>query len=254
MPEILSSSNERSSHHRQVLVWSAVATILCLPFSSALFLTITDGRSSDLVTVICLPVLMFYYQGFLTGLIIDVCLIGCTYFPIYFFVRRIVGPRGPDSANEEPNEHLVELRSPLSVRLLAIADSVLAVVIAISAIDRPLISLAVLILTSPVVFGIFNVKPWGWWAGIIFHGVIAIGIIVAWAVSMFFLVQDFGRPTTGHMELISPKAFSAILTILVVIVEIIAVVPLFVLTRKETRKHFLSCHPSSVLATTSEDR
>ena len=253
MPEILSSSNERSSHHRQVLVWSALATILCLPFSSALFLTITDGGSSDLVTVICLPVLIFYYQEFLTGLIVDVCLIGCTYFPIYFFVRRIVGPRRPDSANEEPNEHLVELRSPLSVRLLAIADSVIAVVIAISAIDRPLISLAVLTVTSSVVFGIFNVKPWGWWAGIIFHGVIAIGIILAWAVSMFFLVQDFGRPT-GHMELISSKAFSAILTILVVIVEIIAVVPLFVLMRKETRKHFLSCHPSSFLAPTSEDR
>ena len=213
-----------------------------------MFLIITDGGSSDLVTTICLPVLMFYYQGLLTGLIVDVCLIGCTFFPIYFLVRRIVGRSSNLSA-----EHRVQTRTPLSVRLLAIADSVIAVVIAISAIDRPLISLAVLILTSPVVFGIFNVKPWGWWAGIIFHGVIAIGIIVAWAVSMFFLVQDFGRPT-GHIELISSKAFSAILTILVVIVEIIAVVPLFVLTRKETRKHFLSCHPSSFLAPTSEDR
>lgn len=250
MPEISSSSSEQPSRQRRVLIWSGLATILCLPFSSAMFLTITDGESSDLVTVICLPVLIFYYQELLTGLIVDVCLIGCTFFPIYFLVRRIVGSGRSSNLSAE---HRVQTRTPLSVRLLAIADSVIAVVIAISAIDRPLSSLAVLTVTSSVVFGLFNLKAWGWWAGIIFHGLIAVGIIVAWAVSMFFLVQDFGRPT-GHMELISPKAFSAILTIFVVIAEIIAVVPLLVLTRKETRKHFLFCHPLSVLAPTSEDR
>lgn len=102
-------------------------------------------------------------------------------------------------------------------------------------------------------FGIFNVKPWGWWAGIIFHGVIAIGIIVAWAVSMVFLVQDFGRPT-GHMELISSKAFSAILTLLVVIAEITAVVPLFVLRRTQVRNCFCTNGAAEFFAAGFGDR
>ncbi|MGB4739825.1 MAG: hypothetical protein WBH50_16640 [Fuerstiella sp.] len=137
--------------------------------------------------------------------------------------------------------------------MLAIVDFLVAVIIAISAIDRPFVSLAVLVLTGPVVFGIFNVKPWGWWAGMIFHGLIVIGVLVAYAVAMFFLIQDFGKPT-GHMELISSKAFAVMLTILVVIIEMIAVVPLFVLTRNKTRQCFLSGHAVAPPAPTLEDR
>jgi hypothetical protein len=253
MPYTTSSSDERRSQRRRILLWSVMATILSLPLSSALFLTVFDSGSSGLGTVICLPVLIFQYQGFLTGLIIDACLIGCTFFPSYFVVRRIVGRRHSNSVNIETDEHVAKTRSPLSVRLLAIFDFLIAVVVAISAIDRPFVSLVVLILSCPVVFGLFNVKPWGWWAGMIFHGLIAFGVLVAWVVSMFFLIRDFGRPT-GHMELISSKGFAVILTVLVVILEIIAVVPLFVLMRHRTRQCFSSGHTVAALAPTSEDR
>ena len=168
-------------------------------------------------------------------------------------VRRIVGGRSWNSGNIETDEHIVKSRSPLSLRLLAIFDFLLAVVIAISAIDRPVVSVVVLILTGPVVFGVFNVKPWGWWAGMIFHALVVIGVLIAYAVAMFLLIQDFGRPP-GHMELISSKAFAVILTVLVVILEIIAVVPLFVLTRNKTRQCFLSGHAVAAFAPTFEDR
>lgn len=253
MPYTTSSSDERRSQRRRILLWSVLATILSLPLSSALFLKVADNGSSSLGTVICLPVLIFHYQGFLTGLIVDACLISCTFFPIYFVVRRIVGRRRSNSVNVETDEHAAKTRSPISVRLLAIFDFLIAVVIAISAIDRPFVSLVVLILICPVVFGVFNIKPWGWWAGMIFHGLIAFGVFMAWAVSMFFLIQDFGRPT-GHMELISSKGFAVILTMLVVILEIIAVVPLFVLMRHKTRQCFLSGHTVAALAPTSKDQ
>ena len=253
MPHIPSGSDERRSQQRRVLLWSVLATILLLPLSNAMFLTIFDGGNSELSAVMFLPVLAFYYQGFLTGLIIDTCLIGCTFFPIYFVVRRFFERRSLSSVNIESHECVVETRAPLSVRMLAIVDFLVAVVIAMSTIDRPLVSLAVLVFTGPVVFGIFNVKPWGWWAGMIFHGLIAIGVLVAYAVAMFFLTQDFGRPT-GHMELISSKAFAVILTILVVIIEMIAVVPLFVLKRNQTRQCFISGHAVAALPPAFEDR
>ncbi|MGB4708945.1 MAG: hypothetical protein WBH28_10805 [Fuerstiella sp.] len=253
MPHMPSGSDERRSQQRRVLLWSVLTTILLLPLSNAMFLKIFDGGSSELNAVMFLPVLAFYYQGFLTGLIIDTCLIGCTFFPINFVVRRIFERRHLSSVNIESHECVVETRAPLSVRMLAIVDFLVAVIIAISAIDRPFVSLAVLVLTGPVVFGIFNVKPWGWWAGMIFHGLIVIGVLVAYAVAMFFLIQDFGKPT-GHMELISSKAFAVMLTILVVIIEMIAVVPLFVLTRNKTRQCFLSGHAVAPPAPTLEDR
>lgn len=253
MPYTTSSSEKGRSQHRRILLWSVLATILSLPLSSALFLKFFDGGSSSLSTAIFLPVLIFHYQGFLTGFIVDACLIGCTFFPVYFIIRWIVGRRRSNSVNVETDEYTVKTRAPLPVRLLAIFDFLIAVVIAISAIDSPFVSLVVLIVTGPVVFGMFNVRAWGWWAGMIFHGLIAIGGLMAWVVAMFLLIQDFGRPR-GHMEIISNEAAAVIMTIVALVFESIAVVPLFILTRKNTRQCFLSGHAVTALPSAFEDR
>ncbi|MCA9009767.1 MAG: hypothetical protein KDB01_08475 [Planctomycetaceae bacterium] len=241
MPYTTSGAAEHRSRHRRVLLWSCIVTILSLPLSSAFFLRFFDSGSSGLFTVICLPVLIFYYQGILAGLVLNVCLAGCTFFPVYFIVRRFFEGRSSNSLTVETPERVVAERVPLSARVLAIVDFLIAVVIAISAIDSPIVSLVVLIFTGPVVFGVFNVKPWGWWAGMIFHGLIAIGILVAWVVAMFLLIQDFDRPR-GHMEIVSNEAAAVIMTIVFLVFEILSVVPLLLLTRNKTRRCFFSGH------------
>ena len=229
------------ARRRRLTWWSALATLLLLPLSSYVFLWMSGESSISTRSAFLFPLLIFHWQGLLTGFVVDMVLIACTFTPIWLLVQRILGRQYRSDSRlvvsrdanlcpgTSPN------RPPWPVRLVALFDFVAGAILAISVIDYPAASVLVLLITWPVAFGLFTGKIWGWWPGMILHVLLMAAGLIAWGVFMFLAIQDFGRPR-GHMELVTSEGAAAIMTILFVAFELIAVVPVLVLKVNRTRK------------------
>lgn len=219
--------------------WTVVVTLCLLPLSSMLFLAIFDpGSDHSWALIIFFPVLIVWYQGALVGLITNTILIACTYLPIYLVISAMTKHYATSQrSNSQENRDDCGVSIPLRLRLLASFDFIAAAGTAGAAIDYPLMGLCVLSLFWPVAVGLWMVRNWGWWLGIIVHSILAGVAMIAYLVAMIGLAADLGRPR-GHMELVSIEVVMIGLSIALVAFGVVASVPIWILLSERTRHAF----------------
>ena len=133
-------------------------------------------------------------------------------------------PLHQDSAND---------RVSVVARVIAVTDSLLAAAIAMMTIDTN-ISFIVIAVTWTIAFGLFQMKPWGWWAAMVFHCLILVVGTAAYFVVMILLIRDFGKPP-NHMAILTTEGFAVILTIAFAVVALVATIPVFALRSRGSR-------------------
>ena len=218
---------------------SALATIALLPLTSAGFLLLFDrGNRFTVTDVITFPVLIVYYQGWLVGIVVNAVLLVCTFIPVYLVLQWLesaASRRVPESGLA--GDGLRRETAPWVVKIVAALDFLLGTVAALVMLDHAIAAATVLACTWATAFGLLKLRAWGWWAAVILHGVVMGIALCGYAVAMVAMVHQFGRPR-GHMDLISPTSAAVVLSLVFVLIELIAAVPLILLCRNATRRVF----------------
>ena len=227
------------SINRKALWWSVVGTILLLPLASALFLyTFDRGAPINAEIALTFPFLIFRYQGFLVGTIVNVGMLAFTFVPLFLLLNATLF-RNNETILMENTGH--SRSSPkefsLPARVLAGINVILGTVLAITTIDYPLISLAIMAPSYAVAYGLFTTRRWGWYLAMFVYSAIMVGGFVAYAFGAIMAIRDLGRPR-GHMELFSGEAVLIVITIAFVIFEILASLPILLLRRNSIRRKF----------------
>lgn len=123
---------------------------------------------------------------------------------------------------------------PSGIRVLASVDLTIALTVAYCALDFPMTSLMILGATCPAVHGLLSRRLWGWWWAMLLHvGLLGTGL-VAYGGTALHLWAEMAKPP-GHMQLISPGAALAILTLLVACYLGLTALPLLYLRRRTVR-------------------
>lgn len=149
----------------------------------------------------------------------------------------------PYSPPDDPGLHLEQqgCSASISVRVIAVIDFLLGTAVAGMILDSPwisiLISFFVFSLTTVTAWGLFRHRIWGWWCGIILHSTALTCGTIGYAICMFYLISEFGRPP-GHMALISSEGAAVLLTVIYLPAALMASIPLLVLGTRRCRRSF----------------
>lgn len=238
--------SNKNSNTRKAILWSIIGTIALLPIASALFLFLFDrGAPIDLGIALTFPYLMYHYQGFLVGTIVNSILLAVTFVPLFLLLRS-TWYRNPSNFQEDPREMEAAPSRAYSMpaRILSVTDLLLGITVAISAIDYPWISLAVIVPSFAVAYGLFTTQRWGWYLAMGVHALIILGGVVAYGFGAVMAIRDMDRPR-GHMEMITSEGVLVIITVAVVAFVLIAALPIIVLRSKRVRSKFFTFDESA---------
>ena len=138
-------------------------------------------------------------------------------------------PENDGKLHQDSNKESISI----APRVIAVTDSLLAAAFSWMTIDTN-ISFFAIAVTWTIAFGLFQMKPWAWWAAMVFHCLILVVSTVAYLVLMFLLIRDFDKPP-NHMAILTNEAFAVILTIVFAVVACVATIPLFSLRSRGCR-------------------